>query len=566
VISYAALKQRKIFQWAAAYLAGAWLFLQLLSLVAQPFAWPVLVMKAATILAAIGFFAVLVLAWYHGEQGRQRASGIELLMLAGILLVAAAAVAFIARGRPPAAAAPAGGIAEKGSIAVLPFINMSSDKEQEYFSDGLTEELLNVLAHIPALRVAARTSSFSFKGKEVAVDSIGRALGVAHVLEGSVRKSGDRVRITAQLIDARNGFHVWSNTYDRNLADILAVQDEISKAIAGELQIKLAADDTAASPSNGTSNTVAHDLYLLGLDRWSRRTAALLGEAVDYFSRAIAADADYADAHAGLALALSVLPQYNQTIDSRDALARGRTAAQRALELDPSNAAAYAALSQIAEYSGDFAEAEREARRAIELNPNYATGYQWLAESLQQLGRREDALKAADNAVKLDPLSGVVALVRANTLNALGRYDDAIAEYERGIGLNPALLHIRANLFVMEIGLKRYDRARAVMRSTMGMAGLQVALADTLVDRLSDPARRADLIRDLHGQRYRGVLNPLLTVPLYEAVGVRDSAVAVANRISATAVTATDMRWVLFSPVLSGLASDPRLIPAIRIR
>ena len=231
---FARVRARKLFQWAAAYVAGAWLVLQLIDVLTDRLAWPDVIFRAAIVLLAVGFLAALVVAWYHGERGEQRVSGVELGMLAGIFTLAAVSVMYFAGTSPTAVAGdvPAADAApHAGSIAVIPFVNMSGDAEQEYFSDGLTEELLNVLAQQQGLRVASRTSSFAFKGSRVPVDSIARALRVAHVLEGSVRRDGEHIRITAQLIKADDGYHVWSQTYDRQLASVFAVQDEISRAI-----------------------------------------------------------------------------------------------------------------------------------------------------------------------------------------------------------------------------------------------------------------------------------------------------------------------------------------------
>jgi TolB-like protein len=212
------IRNRKLAQWGLAYLAGAWVLLQVLDFVSGSFGWSPRVARVATVLAAAGFLAVLVLAWYHGERGRQKPGVAELAIL-GVITIAGGGAAWMLRGDAPqplpvvAASEPI----EQNSIAVLSFVDMSAGKDQEYFSDGISEEILNALARTPGLRVAARTSSFLFKGKQVKVEEVGRQLRVANVLEGSVRRFQDRVRIAAQLIDARNGFQIWSATYDRDL-------------------------------------------------------------------------------------------------------------------------------------------------------------------------------------------------------------------------------------------------------------------------------------------------------------------------------------------------------------
>ena len=239
----ARLKQRKLVQWALAYVAASFALIQVLDVVAQRFAWPDQLERILILALAVGFFAVIVLAWYHGERGAQRVSSTEIVILALLLAIGGGLLWRLAR-NAPAVPAPGASVAENSkaaangvsadrkSIAVLPFINMSGDKDNEYFSDGVAEEILNVLARTPALHVAARTSSFSFQGKGMEIPAIARALNVRMVLEGSVRKQGDRVRIAAQLIDAATDDEVWSQTYDRELKDIFAIQDEIANPSA----------------------------------------------------------------------------------------------------------------------------------------------------------------------------------------------------------------------------------------------------------------------------------------------------------------------------------------------
>jgi TolB-like protein len=238
------LKERKLVQWALAYLAGAWALLECLGFLSEQFQWPALVAQVVTILAAFGFFVALVVAWYHGEKGQQRVSGAELPMIAALLAVAAAALGIWSRGTVPyVATAPEpydpGVVRDDGrpSIAVLPFADMSPDGDQEFFADGIAEEILNALTQVSGLRVAARTSAFSFKGSDTDIRTVGERLSVGSVLEGSVRKEGNQVRITAQLIDVEDGFHVWSESYDRELKSVFDVQDEIAREVVGALEV-----------------------------------------------------------------------------------------------------------------------------------------------------------------------------------------------------------------------------------------------------------------------------------------------------------------------------------------
>jgi len=288
----ARLKQRKLVQWALAYVAFAFALIQVLDVVAQRFGWPDQVEKLLILALAVGFLIALVLAWYHGERGAQKVSGTEIVILALLLAIGGGLLWRYERIAPStsssldAAAHPdASAIsANRKSIAVLPFVNMSGDKDNEYFSDGVSEEILNVLARTPDLHVAARTSSFSFQGKAMEIPAIARALGVRMVLEGSVRKQGDRVRIAAQLIDASTDDEVWSQTYDRELKDIFAIQDQIAKAIGDELKVKLAGTPQPGKNSVGTTNIKAYDLYLRGIALWQVRRGGALWQAIDLFA------------------------------------------------------------------------------------------------------------------------------------------------------------------------------------------------------------------------------------------------------------------------------------------
>ena len=232
------LRQRKIVQWALAYLAGAFALLQAVDLIGQRFGMSDTIVRVLIVVLAVGFFAALVLAWYHGDRGEQRVGGIEISLLALLLAIGGGFLWRVAvSGRAGGEQASIGAAASLGaaSTAVLPFVNMSADKANEYFSDGMTETLLNRLAQVPELKVAARTSSFSFKGTNTDMRKIGAALGVASLVEGSVQQSGDTLRITAQLIRAVDGTHLWSRNYDRKAADLFAIQDEIAAAVTEAL-------------------------------------------------------------------------------------------------------------------------------------------------------------------------------------------------------------------------------------------------------------------------------------------------------------------------------------------
>jgi TolB-like protein len=425
------LKERKLVQWALAYLAGAWVLLQVFAELRDTFAWPPVIVRALTVLLAVGFFGALVIAWYHGEKGHQRVSGAELLLLAALLAVAGAGVSYVAGSDTAPGVSALAAVdgeperitfaAEQGSVAVLPFVNLSGDPAQEYFSDGLTEELLNELAQIAELRVAARTSSFAFKRKNVPVEEIARQLRVGAVVEGSVRRDGERLRVTAQLINASTGYHLWSESYDRELTGIFQVQEELARSIAGALRVRLAG---ATGEGRRTTSIQAHDLYLLGLHHWHRRE---VHEALSRHEQAVTADSAYGQAWAGIALTQVVFPIHTAT-SPHEAMPKAKAAALRALALDSTLAPAYAALALVAQdYEWDWPAADRSFRGAIALNPSYATAHQWYSAFLATQRRHDEALALAERAVALDPLLPTVHRNLATVRIARGEYESALA-------------------------------------------------------------------------------------------------------------------------------------------
>jgi serine/threonine-protein kinase len=323
------------------------------------------------------------------------------------------------------------------SIAVLPFVNRSRDEDNEYFSDGLAEELMNMLAKIPGLRVAARTSSFHFKGRNPTIAEVGSTLNVANVLEGSVRKSGDRVRISVQLVKVADGYHLWSETFDRTLHDIFAVQDEVARAVAAALPGQLHSSAELAG-SRGTSHGDAYDAYLEGRFFWNKRTEADVRKAIRYFEHAISLDAEFAEAWVGLADAHVVLPYYS-LVPTAEALPKSREAAMRALELKPELGPAHATLAYGLMVDLQWAKADVEFRRAIELSPDDATVHKWYADLLMMTGRSSAALRELRTAVQLDPLSASVWTIMGEWHWFEGQFDEAMAQYRKALELTPTL-------------------------------------------------------------------------------------------------------------------------------
>ena len=346
------------------------------------------------------------------------------------------------------------------SIAVLPFANMSADKENEYFSDGLAEEIINALTQVPGLKVTARTSAFSFRGKDVRIAEIARELGVAHVLEGSVRKAGNRIRVTAQLIKAGDGFHVWSERYDRELIDVFAIQDEISAAIVDQLKVNLTGRGTVPLVKCATTNPAAYEALLEGRHYWHRFTPSGLAKAREYFERAVAIDPGYAPAHVGLADCYCMRASLGGE-EPRSVLPSVAEEARRALELDETNAEAHSMLAHFhLLYAYDWSECERHFRRALELAPaSHHVRFPYAFWYLRGSGRLEEAAAEMDRILDQDPLRASNHYGKAAVLILQRRFGAAVESARRALEIEPNYL---LGLIVFAYALacdRRFDEA-----------------------------------------------------------------------------------------------------------
>jgi serine/threonine-protein kinase len=448
---------------------------------------------------AFGFPLTVALAWtFDLKDGRvertspspgDRPRGARLaLLLAGIGVAGAAPglgwYFFLRGSATQAARAPA------PSIVVLPFVNLSPEASNEYFSDGLTDELIDALAHIDGLQVVSRTSAFSFKGKQVEVGEIGARLKVATVLEGSVRRDGSRLRLTAQLINVSDGFHLWSQTYERELKDVFAVEAELAQAIAATLRPRLVPSAQAAPP---TRDPEAHDLYLRGRYFWNRRTPDGLQKAISLFEGAIERDGGYAPAYAGLADSYLLLIQYAGA-STKEMLPKARAAAKRALELDPDCAEGHATLGLVVQRDYDWKLGEAEFRRAIALAPASATAHLWYGNLLSTMGRVEEARREVEMASRLDPTSIPVNVNLAFSYLRERRYDRAIEQATRTTELEPRSGHPHFALAVVYLWQRRFDASLAEIElseklglgQTHGFRGYIYA----------ETGRRADALRE----------------------------------------------------------------------
>jgi TolB-like protein/Tfp pilus assembly protein PilF len=456
----AELKRRKVLKVGAAYVVVAWVIVQVASIVLPTFDAPVWVLRVFILALMLGFPLAVVLAWVlevtpdgvrveAAPVGNKRVFGVA----AGL---AALAIVWYSFGQPalreapavaPVAAAPAKPTAPQRSIAVMPFVDMSQGKDQEYFSDGITEEILNALTRIEGLKVAGRTSSFHFKGRNDDLRAIGAALGVAHVLEGSVRKQGDRIRITAQLIKVDDGFHVWSENYDRKLDDIFAVQDEISGAIATALKGRLAPADNATA----SIDPQTYDLYLRARQRLAERTGESVVEATRLFTQVTERAPDFDAAWSGRAKSLALTFNYSGG-DVRDFIAPAQASARRALELDAGNAEAQTILALLDGYSGwRFDDSVREINAAIALAPNDAEVANFAGDVFRFAGDLEKAEYWERRAVELDPLFDVNHSDLAWVLFMRQKFQEALVASERAVRLDPtysSVHDVRARIYL----------------------------------------------------------------------------------------------------------------------
>ena len=361
----------------------------------------------------------------------------------------------------------AGAQAELSSVAVLPLVNVGGDTANDYFSDGMTDELANALGKLPGLRVASRTSTYAFKGKTgTSVGDIGRALHVQAVLEGTVRRAGDRLRVSAQLTNVSDGLALWSDTYERQAKDVFQVQDDIARSISDALKLKLGPQaSTVASTSHGTDNLQAYDLYLRGIYFWNARGDENLRRSISYFEQAVAADPQFGRAYAALASAYALLPEYTDSPPA-DVLQRTQRASQRALAIDSTLAQAHTALGLASVHAWDYETARRQYQMAIASDPRYPTAHQWYGEFLYRTNQVDSAIVEVGRARALDPLAPIITGAMGFALNLARRYGDCVNEIKKGIELAPmiGLLHSQIAMCYANAG----DYPHAIRSAELG--------------------------------------------------------------------------------------------------
>ncbi|MBT8131667.1 MAG: hypothetical protein KJO35_05300, partial [Gammaproteobacteria bacterium] len=405
------LRRRRVPETVIFYAAGSWALIEIAATLFPIFGFPPLAIKIFLVALIVAFPIVIALSWTFD------------ISLKGL----------VRTGQSESRPAPIDfSQVPQSSIAVLPFVNMSSGNDNEYFGDGLAEELLNLLAKHPDLKVAARTSSFAFRGKDQDIRQLGSLLGVHHVLEGSVRQAGQRLRITAQLIEAPTGYHLWSDTFDRDLDDIFVIQDEIAHAICDALHLAMRGKARAERNADElpTENIEAYQYFLRANYLYQRRGAEALTGAISALNQAIELDPEYAQAYSLLAAAEAILHEYKQE-HREDAFIRAEAHARKAISLDPALGEAHAVLGYMDLRLWRWESCEMHFERALELDSTLPTPHQWYSNLLNDLGRHDDAHREAMRAHSLDPLSPSANNVLAFT--ALFRADDASAAKHVGI-------------------------------------------------------------------------------------------------------------------------------------
>ncbi|HSE13407.1 MAG TPA: tetratricopeptide repeat protein [Rudaea sp.] len=446
----AELKRRKVYQAAAFYAAAAWLLVQIATQVLPFFELPNGWVRLIVVVAIAGFPIAITLAWFYewtpaGFRRESEAERTESISR----IVGEALDRKVFTPRKFATLSPQ---ANDQSIAVLPFVDMSEKKDHEYFSDGLAEELLNLLAQLPQLRVIARTSSFSFKGKDVDIATIATALNVASILEGSVRRAGNTLRVTAQLIRTTDSSHLWSQTYERELADVFAVQDDIAHAVVAALKVKLLPEQHVPNVLR-TESTEAYDLYLLGQDFFRRGRYDDCLRALPVFQRALELDPQYAPAYAGLAGAQSAAADFalspaRRASGKHEALA----SAEKAISLAPDLADGYVMRGQIRyRHIWDWKGAEADYQRALTLDPNRSDALTGYALAQANLGRSEEALALARRATDADPLSWLAWTFYGLVLHNIGRIAEARAAFVHALEISPNATFTRLGLGLLDL-------------------------------------------------------------------------------------------------------------------
>jgi TolB-like protein len=511
------LRRRNVVRVAIVYGVASWLLLQIADVARSLLRLPDWSGGLVILLLALGLPVALVISWVYEitpeglartkavdpahSIAPQTARRLDRIIMAGLALSVIVLLAdrFLShdapRPRPAAAipAQPAASLERLRTIAVLPFVNMSNDPANEYFSDGMSEEILDTLARIEGLQVAARTASFQFKGRGADIAEIGQKLNVGAILEGSVRRAGESVRISAQLVDVTNGYRIWSRTFDRSATDVFAVQTDIAGEIADALQLEIGATDVGPAPERlrqlPSDDPRAYELFLQGRHLWRQRNGPAIGRAVDLLEEAVRRDPQFAEAHAALASAYTVQQNYS-SVDAATARSHALAAADRALALDSSLSEAIAVQAMAFRDTHQWQAAEQGLRRAIELEPNEATPHHWLALMHLSTGYLREFSTEIARAYALDPTNAAIAGLMTIERHFAGDTAGAVRQAELAASMGGVFaLVCRLPEVLYDAG--QSEAALEATRRGFAQIGLDAALADTIHSAVLDPARRS---------------------------------------------------------------------------
>jgi len=569
---FAELKRRNVYKVAIAYGVVAWLLIQIATQVFPFFEIPNWVVRLVVLVIIIGFPVALIIAWAFEltPEGLKRTETADAEHSAGrsrkrtwiyvVIIAGAISIGLFFLGRYTNSKQNAGAELPGKSIAVLPFDNLSRDPDNAYFAEGVQDEILTRLAKVADLKVISRTSTQKYKSAPDNLRDIAKQLGVSNILEGSVQRAADQVRVTVQLINATNDAHLWAETYDRKLTDIFTVESEIAKTIADTLRAKLTGSEERMMSKKPTANPEAYEFYLKGRFFWNKRTGVDLRKAIDYFNQAVAKDPSYALAYAGLADAYVLLSGFGAA-SPKDSLPQAKAAAEKALELDSTLGEAHASLAQaLLAYDFDFAGANREFQHAIELNPNYATAHHWYGESvLAPLSQFEDAIAQLKRALQLDPLSMIINADVGTVLTNARRYDEAIEQLRKTLEMDPSFYYAHYNLGealemkgLTENAIAEYQRAIALNDDPVPQA-----LLGHLYAKIGKKNEARQILQQLHESSKQHYVSPYLFAMIHIGLGDKNQAIDFLEKTYEDR-DGYSIAFIKVDPFLDPLRSDPR--------
>jgi TolB-like protein/Tfp pilus assembly protein PilF len=569
---FAELKRRNVYKVAVAYAVVSWLLIQAASILLPTFEAPSWVMKAFVVFLALGFVVAVIISWAFEmtPQGMKRTADVSAdevrsmpywskrkfaAFIIGVAVIATGLLTYQFL-RAPSSTIAAN--ADSKSIAVLPFVNMSADKNDEYLSDGVSEELITALSKITGLQVKARTSSFAFKGKNEDIQKIGELLHANHLLEGSVAKAGNKLRITAQLIQASDGNHEWSDTYDRDMQDIFAVRSEVAQKVAETLKVRLLGEEKRKINKKPTENLEAYNLYRQGRYYGDKVSEEGIKKALPFFQHAIEKDPRFALAYAGMAD--TYVAAADAFIAPREAFSKAKEAALKAIELDDSLAEAHASLGLVHyHYDWDWAAAEKEFKRALVLNPQSAWSYTLYSQFLGGMGRVDEANEQGRRALELDPLSVTARWCLGWAFLSAGRSDEAIEQLAKAMELDPSSAWARTFLGRAYLSKGMQQRAIEELETARRDEPDDVFVLGLLGYGYAVTGRRADAFKVLQSfdeMEKRRYVSRAARIYVYAGLGDKDKAFEWLEK--AYQERSDALAWFRQEPESQSLRTDPR--------